>query len=77
MGRIEIFMPRYHDNVALIAQKWVKDDNIIYFTQAKHLNGKEFRVSGDVIRSCPLGTNGKIPCYEVPMKIIEEGEINE
>lgn len=65
---IEIWSPRYHDNVVLIAKyKVCNGQNMIRFTRAKHLLGKTFRVSGDEIRRCKVETNGRIPCYAVPM----------
>ncbi len=65
---IEIWNPRWWDRKVLIAKYKVKDgDNEIVFTKAKTLKGKTFIISGDDIRKCPLETNGKIPCYAVPL----------
>lgn len=69
---IEIWTPRYHDNVVLIATYKVKSgDNFIKFTKAKYLAGKIFKISGADIKSCPLDDNGKITCYAVPMDKLE------
>ena len=67
MNQISIWEPRYRDNTVLIAQYKVEDHNLIVFTRAKHLAGREFYLSGNAIRECPLETNGKINCYAVPL----------
>lgn len=67
--RIEIWEPRWHDKVVLIAKHVVSKDNTIVFTKCKSLAGKEYYFSGETIRRCKLGTNGKIACYEVPLKL--------
>lgn len=68
---IEIWAPRYKDDVALIAPFKVKDgDNVIRFTKAKHLAGMEFHIDGDIIRQCPKDDNGKITCFAVPMDLL-------
>lgn len=74
---IEIWQPRYHDKKVLLARYKVCDgDNKIVFTKAKHLAGKTFHVSGDVVRKCKLETNGSIPCYAVPMDALTVEEPN-
>ncbi len=66
---IEIWTPRYHDNVVLIATYKVQSgDNLIRFTKAKHLQGKVYKISGSDIRSCPLDDNGRISCFAVPLE---------
>lgn len=67
MSRIEIWQPKYKTDSVLIATYKVSAENIITFTKAKHLEGKEYQISGDKIRSCPVVNNGKIACYDVPM----------
>lgn len=70
---IEIWTPRYHDKVVLIAKyKVCSGSNTIKFTKAKHLLGHLFQISGDEIRKCKLETNGSIPCYAVPMDRLED-----
>lgn len=72
MHHIQIWQPRYKDNVCLIATYNVMaGDNIVYFTKAKHLEGKKYYISGDDIKNCPLDTNGKIECYAVPMSKLQ------
>jgi len=73
---IEIWHPRYYDNKVLIAKHKVSSGiNRIVFTKANSYKGKVFEVSGSVIASCPLGTNGRIACYIVPMDKLEvQGE---
>lgn len=70
--RIEIWHPRYNDDVALIACHKVKSVNEIVFTKAKPLAGLSFRITGDEIRQFPKDTNGKISCYAVPMAFLRE-----
>lgn len=63
---IEILEPRYHDNVVLIAKHKVGLHNKIVFTKAKSLPD-DYYLSYDTITKYPIGTNGKIKCYEVPV----------
>lgn len=72
---IKIWEPRWHDRVALIAKYKVKDGpNTIKFTKGS-LRGKMYTMDGADIRSYPLETNGKIPCYAVPLDVLLEGVI--
>ena len=72
---LEIWQPRYKDNVVLIAKfKVCKGENLITFTKAKHLEGMVFSVEEEAIRSCPLQSNGKIDCYAVPMELLTRKE---
>ena len=69
---IKIWEPRYHDRVVLIAKHKVRNGtNTIIFTKCKSLKGKTFTMTGEYIRSCPLDSNGKIPCYAVPLREFE------
>jgi hypothetical protein len=68
---IEIWEPRYHDNVVLVAKhKVMPGDNTIVFTKSKKLVNKEYHIPGKTIMSCPLDTNGKIECYAVPLHLV-------
>lgn len=67
MNRIEVWHPRYHDNVVLLAKYKIGPHNLIVFTQADSLKDREFYISGEAVRECPLESNGKISCYAVPM----------
>lgn len=67
MNRIEIWSPKYMTDSVLIATYRVQKDNQVVFTKARHLEGKTFYISGEDIRRCPIVTNGKIACYDVPM----------
>lgn len=65
---IEIWEPRYHDNMCLVATYKIKSgDNRIVFTHAKHLAGMEFSIDSSVARKCTTTTNGRITCYAIPM----------
>jgi len=72
VNKIEIWQPRYHDRVALVAKRKVREDNIIVFTKDNQLLGKKFRMSGWKIMKYPLESNGKIPCYAVKLDDLEE-----
>lgn len=62
---IHIIDPRWHDRKVLIAKHKVGLHNIIEF-EAKSLPDPYYASYSD-ITSYPLGTNGKIPCYIVPL----------
>lgn len=76
-NRIEIWSPRYKDAadigsyVVLIAKFKVSEHNIIWFSKARHLEGKEYYMAGNKIRSYPENSNGKITCYAVPLADME------
>lgn len=67
---IEIWQPRWKDRRVLIAKYKVANDNKIVFTKARSLD-REYYMSGEKIRSYPLESNGKIPCYAVPLDELE------
>jgi len=72
---ITIWNPRWHDRVVLIAKYKVSSgENKIKFTKAATLRDKIFTMSGEDIRSYPLETNGKIPCYAVPLDDLQEAK---
>jgi hypothetical protein len=73
-NKIEIFAPRWHDRVVLVAKHKVGTHNEVIFTKAPSLGDNHYYLSGEIIRRCPTDTNGKIACYAVPMnelKILE------
>ncbi len=67
---IEIWQPRWKDRKVLIAKFRVGTHNEIVFTKAPSLDAKYY-MSGAKIRDYPLETNGKIPCYAVPLEELE------
>lgn len=82
--KMDIWAPRYSDaytatdeRVALLAQYKITHASpviIVTFTKAKHLLGQRFCIRrSDVVR-CPVDSNGKIPCYAVPMSMFESWE---
>lgn len=76
MNTIEIWQPRYKDNTVLVAKKNVKNgSNVIIFTKAKHLEGKAFLLTDEEISKFPVGTNGKIDCYIIPMEYVTERRV--
>jgi hypothetical protein len=72
---ITIWNPRWHDRKVLIAKYRVMNGpNVIRFTKAKSLKDKDYTMPGEQIRTYPLETNGKIPCYAVPLDELQEIE---
>ena len=72
---IEIWQPRYRDNTVLINPNKVATHNKVIFTKAKHLDGKEFYISGEKVRACHKESNGRIDCHVVPMGELEPFEL--
>lgn len=73
---IEIWEPRYHDNVALVAKKKIRDHNRIIFTKAKSLAGKEFYISGIKAKKFKSESNGSIACRAIPLEELTEMKID-
>jgi len=71
LNTIEIWDARWHDRTVLINPIKVAAHNLIIFTKAKHLEGKQFYLSGLTIRQSHLVSNGKIMCHAVPMDKLE------
>lgn len=71
MNRIEIWAPKFSTQSVLVDVRKVKADNVIYFTKAKHLEGKEYYLSGNVAESCGVISNGRIKVFDVPMGKLE------
>jgi len=63
---VEIWEPRWHDKVVLIAKTKVSEHNIIRFTKTPSMPGLWY-VSGEKVKASPLESNGKIPCYAVKL----------
>lgn len=76
--RFEIIQPRWRDRVVLIKASRVGTHNSIVFTNAPTYPG-EYYVSGRDAHMCKLDSNGKIPCYAVPLDLLEplerEGDV--
>jgi hypothetical protein len=71
-NKIEIWSPRYKDDVCLIGQKHIiTGDNYIWFSKAKHLIGKMYKIHSNEIVKYPLQQNGRMPVYQVPMNKLE------
>jgi len=71
LNEIQIWSPKYSTDQVLIDPKKVTAHNKIVFTKAKHLEGKQFYLSGLTIRQSHLMSNGKIMCHAVPMDKLE------
>lgn len=70
LNRIEIYEPKYSTKTVLVNPRKVEAHNIIYFTKGTY-KGQEYYISGQVIKSYPLVSNGSIQCYDVPMNELE------
>lgn len=68
---IEIWQPRYKDRKVLVAKYKVSTHNKIIFTKAKHLEGKEYYISGADASKYPIEDNGKLACYAIPLDDLE------
>lgn len=70
---IEIWAPRYKDRTVLVATTKVTEGfNFIRFTKAPHLQGL-YRFDGSYVRrECEVQSNGKIPCFVIPMYLLTE-----
>ena len=67
---IEIWEPRWHDRVVLVAAyKVAVGINTIKFTRGR-LKGLIFKIHSDIIQKCPITTNGKIRCYAIPLETL-------
>lgn len=81
LTKIKIWFPKYssaytdiQERVALLAKYKVEHATpyvLVEFTDAKHLMGQRFGILRETIVGCPVVTNGKIECYEVPMSYFE------
>lgn len=69
-NKITIWSPRWHDRAILIAKHKVGTHNEVTFTKAPTYPDKYY-LSGETIRRCPLDTNGKLPCFAVPISELE------
>lgn len=76
-ARISIWEPRWKDNVCLIAKYKVPNEKFeIVFTKTASLSKYVYEADGTWIKNnCTLDTNGKIPCYAVPMEALENKRI--
>jgi len=84
--KLEIWAPKYssaytetRDRVALLAVYKVNQATpiiIVEFTKAPHLEGQRFAILRETAKSYPIDSNGKIPCYAVPMSAFENWETN-
>lgn len=74
MTIMEIWQPRYKDKMVLLAKYKVDtaDEVIeIFFSKAKHLEGKRFTIRRDEVKKYPIDSNGKIDCYVVPFRVLQ------
>lgn len=81
LTRLEIWSPRYKDKygdlaepVVLLAQYKVANASpwiLVEFTKAKHLLGQRYCIRREAAERSIPDTNGKIPCYAVPLSKFE------
>lgn len=69
-NRIEIWQPRWHDRVVLVAKHKVGINNEIYFSKSPTLTGV-YKMRGEKMEKYPVDTNGTCPCYAVPLEDFE------
>jgi len=67
---IPILDPRYHDRVVLVAARKVAEKNKVVIKNGAFAG--TYFLPGVVATACKLGTNGRIPCYEVPLSLLEK-----
>lgn len=75
--KLPILAPRYKDSVALLAKYKVDQSTpivIVEFTKAKHLLGQRYAIQKNKAIRYPVDSNGKIPCYAVPMSALGSWE---
>lgn len=82
--KLDIWAPRYSsaytatdERVALLAQYKVAQSSpviLVDFTKAKHLKGQRFCITRENAMHYPLDSNGKIPCYAIPMSAFDGWE---
>lgn len=82
---LDVWFPRYSsaytetgERVALLAKYKVEQSTpilIVEFTKAKHLKGQRYAIRRSNVMKFPLDSNGKIPCYAVPMSAFESYSI--
>lgn len=74
MKPIELWEPRWRDRVALVSVHKVKEGtNYLRFTKAPSLGTGLYTFDGSVVRrECELDTNGKIPCFAIPLYMLVE-----
>lgn len=66
---IRIWEPRYHDRKVLIDTRKVGERNKVIIEKGAFAG--EYFLPGVVATACYVGSNGKIPCYEVPLSFLE------
>ena len=71
---VEIWQPRWKDRVVLLAKFKVSPKTYIKFTKTPTMPGL-YEIDGEKVKTFPLDTNGRIPCYAIPLDeltLIEE-----
>lgn len=76
---IEIWQPRWHDRRVLVDVKKVREGvNYLRFTKSPSLGKGLWTFDGTVVRrECEVDTNGKIPCFAIPLYMLVEVEQKE
>lgn len=69
-SEIRIWEPKYSTKQVLIATRKVVDRNRIVIERGAYAG--EYFIAGDVVKSYPIGSNGRIPCYLVPLAQLEK-----
>lgn len=67
---IHVWEPRYHDGKVLIATRKIVDRNKIIIDKGAYAG--EYFLAGEVAKSSPIQSNGKINCYAVDLEQLEK-----
>lgn len=74
-----IIAPRWHDRTVLISKDWVDRAGgskliIDFKTKSAQLNEQRCAILKDKAKTYPVGNNGRINCYVVPLEDLEYWE---
>lgn len=69
---LDIWEPKYSTMEVLLATRKIGERNRVNIQKGAY-KGQYF-VSGDIVRSCPIQSNGKISVYAVPLSQLEREE---
>lgn len=65
-----ILEPKYSTKEVLLATYKVGERNRVEIQKGAYAG--EYFIAGDVVKSYPIGSNGRIPCYLVPLAQLEK-----
>lgn len=71
-----IKQPRWRDRTVLLAKFKIGNHNEVVFTEAPSMPD-HYYISGELAKSYPLSSNGKLEVYQVPINELEKLERSE